>query len=64
MGDSRMRIDLSPAEIHLLAELVETAVTREMNTRYNVEFDTLRTYVHLYDKLKQQEEETRKCLDS
>lgn len=59
-----MKIDLLPAEINLLAELVETAVTREMNTRYNVEFDFLRTYVHLYDKLKAAETEASECLDS
>jgi len=58
-----MKIDLLPAEIHLLEELVETAVTREMNTRYNVDFDFLRTYIHLYDKLKAAETEVSECLD-
>lgn len=59
-----MKIDLLPAEVHLLAELVETAVTREINTHFNVEFDFLRTYVHLYDKLKAAETEVSECLDS
>lgn len=59
-----MRIDLLPAEIHLLAELVETAVTREMNTRHNVDIEVIRAYVHLHDKLKAAETEVKECLDS
>ena len=59
-----MKVDLTPAEIHLLAELVETAVIMEINTHFNVEFDFLRTYIHLYDKLKAAETEVGECLDS
>jgi len=58
-----MKIDLKPGEIHMLAELMETAITEEVNTHYNVDIEVIRAYVHLHDKLKAAETEVSECLD-